>query len=89
MENYQTASSSTEMAAYLYRPYIQLQTILQMITEILVLVHISFYNNVIEDRVTEWHIMQLLLISAPLVVEFMILPHTHTEQLFSSSNKFS
>jgi hypothetical protein len=47
--------------------------------------------------------MQLLLISAPLVVQFMILPHTHThththihtyihthtEQMFSSRNKFS
>lgn len=44
------------MAARLHCLYCRLQTILQMITEILVLVHISLDNNVTEDRVTEWHV---------------------------------
>jgi len=56
MKNYQGASSSAKMAARLYCLYRRLQTILQMITEILVLVHISLDNNVTEDRVTEWHV---------------------------------
>ena len=52
------SNSSTKMAACLHCLYSRLQTILQMITEILVPVHISLDNNVIEDRVTEWHVTQ-------------------------------
>jgi hypothetical protein len=55
MKNYQAASSSTKMAARLHCLYRRLQKILQIITEILVLVHISL-DNVTEDRVTEWHV---------------------------------
>lgn len=56
IKNYQGASSSTKMAARQHCLYRRLQTILQMVAEILVLVHISLDNNVTEDRLTEWYV---------------------------------